>query len=241
ANSTHVVVMRPQFTEVPQSLLDRDGDVLVAPGRWLFAALGPAAPAVRRRPFALDVFDHRPDHRHQRDAVVGDHGQHRMRFAGDERGKRAHRAPHLLALAGRIAAGRGGRRGPYRRIEAVQDSLRQLPQLGTDVGVNPTHAGHTSGLGRKRTVNSLPPSWASITLHRRRHDAPRTRRGIPETRMMRSSSTRPNVNEPESTCGNSSRSRYTASSPEPDSRSTIGRSGPGGGDPSRRWTVSSNS
>ena len=95
------------------------------------------------------------------------------------------------------------------------------------------HDGHTSGFGRNRTVSSLPLSWASVTMHRRRTDASRTRRLIPPTPMIKSSSTRPSASAVESTWGNSSRNRYTASSPEPDSRSTIGRNGPGGGEPSR--------
>ncbi len=42
---------------------------------------------------------HRADDRQQRDAVLGDDGQQRMLLAGHQRGQRAHRAPHLLALA----------------------------------------------------------------------------------------------------------------------------------------------
>ncbi len=40
------------------------------------------------------------------------------------------------------------------------------------------HFGHTSGSGRKRTVNSLPRRCASITVHRRGTDANRTLRRI---------------------------------------------------------------
>ena len=61
-------------------------------------------------------------------------------------------SPPALARARRPCAHRG--------VEAVQDRLRQLTQLGPDVvgpvGGASSLAGHTSGFGRKRTVSSLP-------------------------------------------------------------------------------------
>ena len=156
----------------------------------------------------LRVFDDGPDHGQQRDAVLGDDGQKRMLFTGRQRGKRTHRAPHLLTLAWGIAAARRASCGQsHRRVEPVEDGLSQQPQFGTDLGVRPSHAGHTSGFGRNRTVSSLPFSWASTTMHRRRTDASRTRRRMPPAPMIKSSSTRPNVKAAESTCGNSSRIR----------------------------------
>ena len=93
-----------------------------------------------------------------------------------------------------------GRAGPgwSAPAAAVQDRCRSA---------SPRHAGHTSGFGRNRTVSSLPRSCASITMHRRRTDASRTRRRMPPAPMIKSSSTRPSVKAAESTCGNSSRIR----------------------------------
>ena len=195
-------------------------------------------PLVPRGRSRARLVENRPDHGQQRDAVVGDNCKQRVLFARRQCRQRANGAPHLPTLT-RTAARRPSGREPHRGVKFVQDGLCEQAQLRPEIGVRPIHFGHTSGFGRNRTVNSHPRSCASTTMHLRSTDASRTRRRMPPAPMIKSSSTLPSDNADESTCGNSSRNRYTDSRPEPDSRSTIGRSGPGGGDPSRRRALSS--
>ena len=155
---------------------------------------GRAAGAGRWRPV---IVDHRAHDGQQRDAVLGDDRQQRVLLAGHQRGQRTHRAPHLLALAG-LAVGAGARPRPRTagsiRSRIVCASCRSSGPMSPCLGPRlQLICGHTSGLGRNRTVSSLPSSWASITMHRRRTDASRTRRRMPPAPMIRSSSTRPSV------------------------------------------------
>ena len=84
------------------------------------------------------VFDDGAYHRQQRHAVLGDDSQKRMLFTGRQRGKRTHRAPHLLTLARGVAAARRASCGQsHRRVEPVEDGLGQMPQFGTDLGMRP--------------------------------------------------------------------------------------------------------
>jgi hypothetical protein len=54
-----------------------------------------------------------------------------MLFTCHQRRQRTHRAPHLLALAWRIAAARRAVGGQsHRGVEPVEDGLGQLPQFG---------------------------------------------------------------------------------------------------------------
>ena len=203
-NSTHAVWMRPQ---VRVRVTPRRSPGCADSGRALRrrsvtggGPLGGGAPRARRRRPALSRSSTiaRID-RQQRDAVLGDDGQQRVLLTGDQRGQRTHRAPHLLALAGPVAAGGRsprpraprGRAGPgWPAPAAAARALRRVSPAAAPPSSGHS-AGHTSGFGRNRTVSSLPRSCASITMHRRRTDASRTRRRMPPTPMIKSSSTRP--------------------------------------------------
>src|ERR1700692_3715167 len=124
---------------------------------------------------------------------------------------------------------------PASRLGPLQPPPRNAPRDRGDLGSPEPTAAAPEGFRRERlsrrphprvglntTVSSLARLCASMTMHRLSTDASRTRRLIPEEPMISSSSTRPSVSEPGPTCGNYSRLRYTASRPDPDSRSTTG-------------------
>ena len=101
---------RRGYEKAGNSLFDSDRDRLVAGLDGAVVPVGAGwrlAPgrAVRRRSHrrpvdVSDVIDNGADHVEQCEAVIRDDGEQRMLFAGGQRRQRAHRAPHLLALAG---------------------------------------------------------------------------------------------------------------------------------------------
>ena len=137
--------------------------------------------------------------------------------------------------------------GGYRRrgrthqwIDAVENGLHQRPQFGADLGMAwRGHAGHTSGLGRNRTVSSLPRSEASVTTHRRSTEANRTRRRNPATPMIKSSPDLPRLSALDQVVAAPAATDRPPPVRSRIPRSTTGRSGAGGAEPSRNRASSS--